>query len=70
VILEGNTVQSHKRRGTGHEGKGTILGLDVHAETIAVTVAEPDDEVRSLGTIAKREESIRKETKDAKRSRG
>ena len=26
-------------------------GLDVHAETIAVAVAEPDGEVRSLGTI-------------------
>jgi len=36
------------------------LGLDVHAETIAVAVAEPDGEVRSLGTIANREESIRK----------
>jgi transposase len=34
--------------------------LDVHAETIAVAVAEPDGEVRSLGTIANREESIRK----------
>ena len=28
-----------------------FLGLDVHAETIAVAVAEPDGEVRSLGTI-------------------
>jgi len=37
-----------------------FLGLDVHAETIAVAVAEPDGEVRSLGTIANREESIRK----------
>ena len=27
-----------------------FLGLDVHAETIAVAVAEPDGEVRSLGT--------------------
>ena len=36
------------------------MGLDVHAETIAVAVAEPDGEVRSLGTIANREESIRK----------
>jgi len=25
-----------------------FLGLDVHAETIAVAVAEPDGEVRSL----------------------
>ena len=26
-----------------------FLGLDVHAETIAVAIAEPDGEVRSLG---------------------
>jgi hypothetical protein len=26
-----------------------FLGLDVHAETIAIAVAEPDGEVRSLG---------------------
>ena len=37
-----------------------FLGLDVHAETISVAIAEPDGEVRSLGTIANREESIRK----------
>jgi len=36
------------------------LGLDVHAETIAVAIAEPDGEVRSLGTIANRAESVRK----------
>src|SRR5579859_7959072 len=40
--------------------KVRFLGLDVHAETIAVAVAEPDGEVRSLGTIANREDSIRK----------
>src|ERR1700680_3001126 len=37
-----------------------FLGLDVHAETIAVAIAEPDGEVRSLGTIPNRMESIRK----------
>jgi transposase len=37
--------------------------LDVHAETIAVAIAEPDGEVRSLGTIANRVESIRKMVK-------
>jgi hypothetical protein len=37
-----------------------FLGMDVHAETIAVAVAEPGGEVRSLGTIANREHSIRK----------
>jgi transposase len=36
-----------------------FLGMDVHAETTAVAVAEPDGEVRSLGTIANREETIR-----------
>ena len=42
------------------EKKVRFLGLDVHAETIAVAVAEPDGEVRSLGVIANRAESIRK----------
>src|SRR5712671_4640142 len=37
-----------------------FLGLDVHAETIAVAIAESDGEVRSLGTIPNRLESIRK----------
>jgi transposase len=37
-----------------------FLGLDVHAETIAAAIAEPDGSVRSLGTIANRAESIRK----------
>ena len=33
-------------------GKGTrFVGLDVHAETIAASIAEPDGEVRRLGTI-------------------
>src|SRR5258708_5733025 len=37
-----------------------FIGLDVHAETIAIAVAEPDGEVRSLGIIPNREESVRK----------
>ena len=37
-----------------------FLGLDVHAETIAAAVCESNGEVRSLGTIANREDSIRK----------
>ena len=37
-----------------------FLGLDVHAETIAVAVAEPNGEVRSLGMIANREDSVRR----------
>ena len=28
-----------------------FVGLDVHAQTIAVAVAEPDGEVRSIGII-------------------
>src|SRR5215471_8824799 len=37
-----------------------FLGLDVHADTIAVAAAEPDGEVRPLGTIPNRLESVRK----------
>lgn len=40
--------------------KVRFLGLDVHAETIAVAVAEPDGEVRPLGIIPNRLESLRK----------
>ena len=40
--------------------KVRFLGLDVHAERIAVAVAEPDGEVRSLGIIPNREKSVRK----------
>jgi len=40
--------------------KVRFVGLDVHAETIAVAVAEWDGEVRSLGTVPNRAESIRK----------
>jgi transposase len=37
-----------------------FVGMDVHAETIAVAVAEQDGEVRSHGVIPNRVESIRK----------
>ena len=37
-----------------------FIGLDVHAETIAVAVAEQHGEVRSLGIIPNRPESVRK----------
>jgi transposase len=40
--------------------KVRFLGLDVHADTIAAAVAEPDGEVRPLGVIPNRLESIRK----------
>jgi len=36
-----------------------FVGLDVHGETIAVAVAEPDGTVRSLGTIPNREGFLR-----------
>ena len=37
-----------------------FVGLDVHADTIAVAVAEPDGEFRSLGVYPNRLNSIRK----------
>jgi len=40
--------------------KVLFVGLDVHAETVVVAVAEHGGEVRSLGTIPNRLESIRK----------
>jgi hypothetical protein len=37
-----------------------FVGLDVHADTIAVAIAEPEGGVRSVGVIPNRMESIRK----------
>ena len=37
-----------------------FVGLDVHAETIAVAVAEEGGELRSLGVLPNREEAVRK----------
>jgi transposase len=37
-----------------------FVGLDVHAETVAVAVAEPGGEVRSLGVIPNRPEAVRR----------
>ncbi len=42
------------------KSKVRFVGLDVHADTIAIAVAEPDGEVRPLGIIPNRLESIRK----------
>ena len=54
------TTQSHKRKRTGQMKKVRFWGLDVHAETIAVAVAEAEGEVRSLGIVPNRDESVRK----------
>jgi hypothetical protein len=37
-----------------------FVGLDVHAASIAVAVAEKDGEVRSLGVIPNRAESVKR----------
>lgn len=37
-----------------------FVGLDVHAETIAVAVAEGRGQVRGLGTIPNRPEAVRR----------
>jgi len=37
-----------------------FVGLDVHADTIAVAVAEPEGAIRTLGVIPNRLESVRK----------
>ena len=37
-----------------------FVGLDVHAETISVAVAEPNGEVRSVGTVPNRPECVAK----------
>jgi len=41
-------------------GSPRFVGLDVHADTIAVAVAEPRGEVRSLGMIANRPEPVKR----------
>ena len=43
------------------------VGLDVHAETIAVAVAEPDGEVRPLGIIPNRPDAVRPYPPDSSR---
>jgi transposase len=60
VILEETQIRATSGEEPVMKEKVRFLGLDVHAETIAVAIAEPDGEVRSLGTIANRTESIRK----------
>jgi hypothetical protein len=50
--------------------KVRLLELDVHAETIAVAIAEPNGDARSLGIIPNREEPIRKLPARSARFRG
>ena len=57
--MEHCTTQSHMRR-EPVMSKVRWIGLDVHADTIAVAVAEPTGEVRALGVIPNRLESVRK----------
>ncbi len=44
-----------------YSGKAVrCVGFDVHADTIAVAVAEPEGEVRFLGTVPNRPESVQR----------
>ena len=59
---ERTVAQSHRRKEPVVGKTIRYIGLDQHAATIAVAVAEGgrDGEVRSLGTIANRQEAISK----------
>lgn len=46
VWVQEHTAQSHKRKELVMKEKVRFLGLDVHAETITVAVAEPNRMVR------------------------
>lgn len=47
----------------GNTKSARFVGLDVHAETIAVAIAEPDGSVRSIGTICNKPESVKRMAK-------
>jgi len=53
-------AQSYMRKEPAVKKDTRHVGLDVHAETIAVAVAEPGGEVRSLGLIPNRPELVRR----------
>jgi hypothetical protein len=58
VIQEGTQLRATSGEEPAVKEEVRFLGLDVHAETIAV--AARDGEVRRLGTIANCAESVRK----------
>src|SRR2546427_7399611 len=49
-----------RTRSRSMKNDNRYVGLDVHAETIAVAVVETDGEVRFLGTIPNRAETVRR----------
>jgi transposase len=60
----GQTVaQSHMRREPVMKKITRFVGLDAHAETIAIAVAEKDGDVRFVATIANTPEAIRRAIK-------
>ena len=54
-------AQSHMRQEPVMKKATRYVGLDVHAETIAVAIAEPgrEGEVRSPGVIARRDPAVK-----------
>src|SRR3954462_9016791 len=57
--VESGGAEPHTK-GIGRMSKIRFIGLDVHAGTIAIAIAEPNGEVHSVGVIPNRLESIRK----------
>jgi hypothetical protein len=53
-------AQSYKRKEPVVKKNIRFIGLDVHAETIAVAVAEANGEARSLGVIPNRPQAVRR----------
>src|SRR2546427_11805166 len=49
-----------RTRSRSMKNDNRYVGLDVHAETIAVAVVETDGEVRFLGAIPNRAETVRR----------